>query len=42
MEKDVVFIEEEKYQKIKKEIGKENDVYTLEEYIELSERLGEI
>ena len=42
MGKDVVFMEEEKYQKIKREIGKENDVYTLEEDIELSERLGEI
>lgn len=31
MEKDVVFIEEEKYQKIKKDMKKKDDYFTLNE-----------
>lgn len=31
MEKDVVIINEEKYQKTKKEMGKKSDIFTLEE-----------
>ena len=31
MENDIVFINEQKYQKIKKEMGKDNDIFTLEE-----------
>lgn len=42
MEKDVIFINEQKYQKIKQEMEKESDIYTMEEYIKLSEKLGEI
>lgn len=42
MENNYVFINEQKYQKIKKEMGKESDIYTIEEYIKLSEKLGEI
>ena len=37
-----VFIEEEKYQRIKKEMKKKNDYFTAFEYEVLTQRLGEI
>lgn len=36
------FIEEEKYQRIKKEMKKKNDYFTAFEYEVLTQRLGEI
>lgn len=36
------FIEEEKYQRIKKEMNKKNDYFTAFEYEVLTQRLGEI
>ena len=38
MEKDVVYIDEKNYQKIKNEIGKKEDKFTKEEYEILSKR----
>ena len=42
MERNVVIVPEEKYQKIKKEMKKENDYFTAFEYEVLTQRLGEI
>lgn len=42
MERNVVIVPEEKYQKIKKEMKKENDYFTAFEYETLTQRLGEI
>lgn len=35
MEKEIVFINEQKYQKIKEKMGKKNDFYTIEELQEM-------
>ena len=37
-----IFIDEKTYQKIKKEMGKKNDVFTTKEYGKLTKRRGEI
>ena len=42
MERNVVIVPEEKYQKIKDEMKKENDYFTAFEYETLTQRLGEI
>lgn len=42
MEKDVVIIPENEYQKIKKELGKENEWFSKMEIGILTQRLGEI